>query len=567
MFSLTTDKLKYVSGETIHVSGCSDKNPTNIQIYDPSNQLFRSVVLQLRLNKFDYKFKLGNNCPTGSWKITNDNGDFVHKLHYSSSEYGDVVIRTPNASEVPFYAYPFKHTAKFTEQLCEIPSEKVTVTWINSDSDFHTATSFNQYTGELDNKFDTGFIPPGKNSSISVQMKNNEAIYYFCKLHYWEKGKLIRGETFWGEADLQQFDSVHQSVSEIERRKLWILIRHFDPSEIDFICFDDVNKIERRHITTVFWDIKKFSSTCVKLEPNPELLLEFMKEYFGSATRIIYKYGGQRDKFIGDGIMALFGTQRKEDDAAYAARNATLAALEFKNEFLRLKIKYCENWKKIVHDIEIDLKCGINTGPALSGNLGDLTNDQLTAVGNNVNLASRLCDLADGQQILISSTTKANIEPGFEIKFIGKKPIKNIGDYDVFEVTKMTEGPDYVKPFELGKGKIIDWNIPHQIIIGRPIEVYAKFLGSVEFGFFTFYITDSSGVTRYYEDKRSVDESLQIGKVQIKDDIYENKWKFSVENDLKPGKCKAEIGMYEDPNRHATQRHLVASVASDVFLV
>ena len=112
--------------------------------------------------------------------------------------------------------------------------------------------------------------------------------------------------------------------------------------------------------------------------------------------------------------MALFGMQYREDDGAHIAKNAVLAAFEFRTKFQDIKSKWMDEWKRFIHDMDdlhIDLKCGINNGRVISGNLGALCGlDQITAIGPHVNLASRFCDLAKGRQILVSSTTKNHIE-------------------------------------------------------------------------------------------------------------------------------------------------------------
>jgi len=424
-----------------------------------------------------------------------------------------------------------------------------------------------------DGKFDTGFIGPDNVSTLTIDILDNEKIYYFCKLHPWEKGVLYRGDWNTNSYDLHRLDSVHQTISKDEIKKLSILLRHLEPAEIDSLKFDNVGSITTRLLTIVFWDIGGFSKACRPLDISSDLLLNFLKDYFNTAKQIISKYGGLRDKFIGDGVMALFGMQYKEDDGAYIAENAVLASLEFRTKFQDIKTKWTGQWKRFIHemdDLNIDLKCGINTGRVISGNLGALCGlDQITAIGTHVNLASRFCDLAKGGQILVSSTTKNHIEHGFEINNIGKYPIKNIGEYDVFEIIgalSLGQSP-VIQVLELGHGEVIDWKIPSKIVRGKSTKIFAKFLGSVDFGFFTFCITDSIGQVRFFEDKSSMDSYLNIGKLHIKNDIYSNEWEFTIPTYFKPGKCKAEVVMYEDTNRIMNERNRVAFDQMEILLV
>ncbi|HEX6672726.1 MAG TPA: adenylate/guanylate cyclase domain-containing protein [Nitrososphaeraceae archaeon] len=565
-YSLKTDKTEYVSGETIKISGITNNNTINIQVYDPSDRLLNSVFLNVNSNIFTYHMKLSNKNASGNYKIRSildGHQEKFHKIKFSADNYGDIEIMIPGDDE----------SKNFAKKICAIPSENIKITWKNMDSDLHTVTSFDQHTGMPDGRFDTGFIGPQNVSTLTIDILDNEKIYYFCKLHPWEKGVLYRGDWDASSDDLHRFDSVHQTISKEETKKLNILLRHLEPPEIDSLKFDNVSNIATRLLTIVFWDISGFSKACRPLDISSDLLLNFLRDYFDTAKEIISKYGGLRDKFIGDGVMALFGMQYREDDGAHIAKNAVLAALEFRTKFQAIKSKWMDEWKRFIHDMDdlhIDLKCGINTGRVISGNLGALCGlDQITAIGTHVNLASRFCDLAKGRQILVSSTTKNHIESSFEINHIGKYPIKNIGKYDVFEIIRTSSlgESSVMQVLELGHGEVVDWKIPLKIVRGESTKIFAKFFGSVDFGFFTFCITDSIGEVKFFEDKSSIDSYLNIGKLHVKNDIYSNEWEFTIPTYLKPGKCKAEIAMYEDTNRLMNERNRIAFAQKEILLV
>lgn len=565
-YSLKTDKTEYVSGETIKISGITNNNTINIQVYDPSDRLLNSVFLNVNSNIFTYHMKLSNKNASGNYKIRSildGHQEKFHKIKFSADNYGDIEIMIPGDDE----------SKNFAKKFCAIPSENIKITWKNMDSDLHTVTSCDQHTGMPDGRFDTGFIGPQNVSTLTIDILDNEKIYYFCKLHPWEKGVLYRGDWDASSDDLHRFDSVHQTISKEETKKLNILLRHLEPPEIDSLKFDNVSNIATRLLTIVFWDISGFSKACRPLDISSDLLLNFLKDYFDTAKEIISKYGGLRDKFIGDGVMALFGMQYREDDGAHITKNAVLAALEFRTKFQAIKSKWMDEWKRFIHDMDdlhIDLKCGINTGRVISGNLGALCGlDQITAIGTHVNLASRFCDLAKGRQILVSSTTKNHIESSFEINHIGKYPIKNIGKYDVFEIIRTSSlgESSVMQVLEIGHGEVVDWKIPLKIVRGESTKIFAKFFGSVDFGFFTFCITDSIGEVKFFEDKSSIDSYLNIGKLHVTNDIYSNEWEFTIPTYLKPGKCKAEIVMYEDTSRLMNERNRVAFAQKEILLV
>ena len=92
-------------------------------------------------------------------------------------------------------------------------------------------------------------------------------------------------------------------------------------------------------------------------------------------------------------------------------------------------------------------------------------------------------------------------------------------------------------------------------------------MGSVDFGFFTFCITDSNGEVKFFEDKSSIDSYLNIGKLHVKNDIYSNEWKFTIPTYLKPGKCIAEVAVYEDTNRLMNERNRIAFAQKEILLV
>jgi adenylate cyclase len=158
------------------------------------------------------------------------------------------------------------------------------------------------------------------------------------------------------------------------------------------------------------------------------------------ARKIIFEYGGVLDKYMGDGVMGLFGFESKGGECAGNAICAVAAALELKQRFKVLNKKWIRIWEKHVpHTITIGLKCGINTGYATVGNIGTKRRTQFTALGTTVNIASRLTDLCDSGQIIVSATTKSKISNQFELKSLGiVTELRNIhGNFEIFSVLRM----------------------------------------------------------------------------------------------------------------------------------
>jgi class 3 adenylate cyclase len=198
-----------------------------------------------------------------------------------------------------------------------------------------------------------------------------------------------------------------------------------------------VSETCKKTITIVFWDISGFSklSKSFYLIDSENIILEFLEEYYKIASCIIAHNNGVWDKTIGDGIMSWFGFFEKNpgertigmDDGALDAINA---AIELRSSFLNLKNKVISDWKIDGINPDFNIKCGINTGQAHIG----LFYDQFTALGTNVNIASRLQEYAKGDQIIISNTTMEKVySKGFDFRRISvdsNNPIKSFEDID-----------------------------------------------------------------------------------------------------------------------------------------
>ena len=92
--------------------------------------------------------------------------------------------------------------------------------------------------------------------------------------------------------------------------------------------------------------------------------------------------------------------------------------------------------KHVPQKISIGLKCGINTGYATVDNIGTKKRAQFTAIGNTINIASRLKDISDSDQIIVSACTKLKIANQFELRRLGVvSNLKNIsGSFEIFNV-------------------------------------------------------------------------------------------------------------------------------------
>lgn len=218
------------------------------------------------------------------------------------------------------------------------------------------------------------------------------------------------------------------------------LRRYFDPKVFGVIEREPaLLEISRRTLTIVFWDIRGFSKLCEILKGHPDLIAGFLKDYCETAARVIFSNDGVLDKFIGDGVMALFGVlNHKDDDGKADAIAAAKTALEMRSQFVKVLEKWMPKWQMYAPDkIEIGLGCGIHTGETLAGNVGTEFRDQFTALGPHVNFTARIEGRSHSGQIIISQSTEARIRnTSFKISKIDEiSDVKNIpGTFSLFQI-------------------------------------------------------------------------------------------------------------------------------------
>lgn len=187
-----------------------------------------------------------------------------------------------------------------------------------------------------------------------------------------------------------------------------------------------------------FSDIQGFTSIAEKLPPKE--LVSYLNEYLTLGTDIILKYEGMVDKYIGDAIMAIFGAPVIRPDHA---KTACLAALEIQKVIDNFYASKSHTGPRFITRI------GIHTGTMVLGNIGSATRSDYTAIGDTVNLASRLEGVNKnfGTRILISQTTCDQAMPFIEVR-----------ELDVLRVKGKTEP---IKIYELvcEKGSLTELQI------------------------------------------------------------------------------------------------------------
>jgi adenylate cyclase len=173
---------------------------------------------------------------------------------------------------------------------------------------------------------------------------------------------------------------------------------------------------KRRHVTVLFSDIRDFTSISEQIEP--EQVVSFLSDYLAQATQLVFKHGGTVDKFIGDAIMAIFGAPTSHGDDAVRAVNTGL-------DLIALVESLGPKWGTILGR-PLKVGVGINSGDAVVGSIGGEIRADFTAIGDTVNLASRLESFTKELRVpmLISEYTAAELGNYVALKALGRARVK-----------------------------------------------------------------------------------------------------------------------------------------------
>ncbi len=158
----------------------------------------------------------------------------------------------------------------------------------------------------------------------------------------------------------------------------------------------DLLNSERIQVTTLFSDIRGFTNMSEKI--SPELLQAVLNDHLSALTDLVLAYEGTLDKYIGDCVMCFFNAPERQVDHAL---RAVRLALEMQAAHRQVMAR----WAGQLPLPPIGI--GISTGDTMMGNFGSEKRLEYTAIGADVNLASRLCGAAEGDQTLISAATYA----------------------------------------------------------------------------------------------------------------------------------------------------------------
>jgi len=189
---------------------------------------------------------------------------------------------------------------------------------------------------------------------------------------------------------------------------------------------------QRRELTVLFSDLAGFTSMSEKL--SPEGVADVINLYLNEVTKVIMAKGGTVDKFVGDAVMAFWGAPL--DDGEHAL-HGTQAAMEMQRTMDELQPRFAA-----LGAPGVSMRVGVNSGPAIVGNMGSDLRFDYTALGDTVNLAARLegANKAYGTGILVSSSTAELLRGRIPLRRVDRIKVK--GKNRAVDVYTPDDDPD-----------------------------------------------------------------------------------------------------------------------------
>ena len=227
------------------------------------------------------------------------------------------------------------------------------------------------------------------------------------------------------QARYGELEGSYRRIRELEEQTRDMLERYL-PTQVAQYLIDNPARAnlggERREVSILFADLRGFTALAEKM--SPESLIDVVNDYLALATDNIIAHGGVLDKFMGDAVMALYNSPLDQPDHALRAVRTAFALRESFGRRRTEPVLHCG--------------FGISTGEVVVGNIGSEALMNYTAVGDAVNLAFRLQEQAQAEQILMSRATYEQVKNSVEARSLGRMRIKRRAeDAEVYEAVSL----------------------------------------------------------------------------------------------------------------------------------
>jgi adenylate cyclase len=207
---------------------------------------------------------------------------------------------------------------------------------------------------------------------------------------------------------------------------------------------------KRVKVTIFYSDIRGF--TAMSENMTPEQIYGQLNEYFEEMCKIVFKYDGYVDKFIGDCLMAVHSAPNPHPDDA---KRAVLSAIEQQDKILEMAAKWAGEGRPA-----FTVGMGLNTGEVVMGNLGSSSRLNYTVIGDNVNTAARLYNVAKGGQTIISETTYEEVKDLVVVNELPPVLVKGkVKPLRIFEVIRKLD------PGEENPSTLLDQSVEREAVV------------------------------------------------------------------------------------------------------
>jgi adenylate cyclase len=357
---------------------------------------------------------------------------------------GVIMLMNPTSGELEGRVVKRRDDTKIAEE--EIVLSRTIVNQV-----VQTKTAVLSSDAAIDSRFSGAhsIIMQGIRSTMSVPLLFGDAL---LGLMYLDSQIATNAFT---EKDLQIFTGIaNQAAGAIQNARLAANIeaeaamrarfeRLLSPNLVDQVIAGSLRMEkggENRIVTVMFTDIRGFTSMSEKMDA--QAVIAMLNEYFEEMVDVLFNHQGTLDKYVGDEIMALFGAPvlLPEDPI-----NAVACAVE-----MQKRLREFNRLRQMRNDAPIQIGIGINTGEAVFGALGSTKTMQYTVVGDTVNVASRLCSLAQAGEIIVSEDTHRLLDNRFETVELPPARVKGKADeIQVYNVAGFrAEAPELTKPVQ-----------------------------------------------------------------------------------------------------------------------
>lgn len=248
-------------------------------------------------------------------------------------------------------------------------------------------------------------------ATIGMPIIHNENVIGILYVGNKKSGKFFRRE----DIDLMQTLAANgstsiENVNLVEQMKKeeavrGNLARYLSPEIVERVVNDDMQVNlggQRKTVSVMFSDIRDF--TTISETWPPDQLVTILNEYMTEMVSIVFKHKGSIDKFVGDAIVAVYGSLIELDNQAECA---VKAVFEMQEKLKELNVRWQD-----VYGVDMKIGCGINTGEVFLGNIGSPDRMEFTVIGDAVNLSARLEGLTKfyGVGLVVSEFTRAGLD-------------------------------------------------------------------------------------------------------------------------------------------------------------